>query len=55
MEKRTADIPGMELPTWEEVVGREYHPWQREHLVIDTAGRTVGQNVDAIRQVLPER
>jgi len=55
VERRTADIPGLELPTWEEVVGREYHPWDREHLVIDTAGRTVGQSVDAIRQVLPER
>jgi predicted kinase len=55
VERRTADIPGLELPTWEEVVGREYDPWDGEHLVIDTAGRTVGQNVDAIRQVLPER
>jgi predicted kinase len=55
VETRTADIPGLKLPTWEEVVGREYHPWDREHLVIDTAGRTVGQNVDVIRQVLPER
>jgi len=55
VESRTADIPGLELPTWEEVVGREYDPWDGEHLVIDTAGRTVGQNVDAIRQVLPER
>jgi predicted kinase len=55
VETRTSDILGLKLPTWEEVVDREYHPWDREHLVIDTAGRTVGQNVDAIRQVLPER
>jgi predicted kinase len=55
VETRTTDIPGLKLPTWEEVVGREYHPWDRAHLVIDTAGRTVAQNVAAIREVLPER
>ena len=55
VETRTTDIPGLKLPTWEEVVGREYHPWDRERLVIDTAGRTVEQNVDAIREVLLER
>ena len=55
VETRTSDIPGLKLPTWEEVVGREYHPWDREHLAIDTAGRTVEQNVDAIREVLSER
>jgi predicted kinase len=55
VETRTTDILGLKLPTWEEVVGREYHPWDHEHLVIDTAVRTVGQNVDAIRQVLLQR
>ena len=55
VETRTTDVPGLKLPTWEEVVGREYHPWDREHLVIDTAGRTVEQNVDVIREALPER
>jgi predicted kinase len=54
VETRTNDIPGFELPTWEDVAGREYDPWDREHLVIDTAGRTVEQNVDAIRRVLRE-
>jgi predicted kinase len=55
VETRIGDIPGMNLPTWEEVAGREYHPWDREHLVIDTAGRTVEQNVKAIRALLSER
>lgn len=55
VETRISDIPGLRLPTWEEVTGREYHPWDREHLVIDTAGRTVEQNVDAIRELLSDR
>jgi predicted kinase len=52
VETRITDIPGLRLPTWEEVVSREYHPWDREHLVIDTAGRTMEQNVDILREVL---
>ncbi|HMD39725.1 MAG TPA: AAA family ATPase [Candidatus Acidoferrum sp.] len=53
--ERTGDISGLRLPTWQEVVSREYHPWHREHIVIDTAGRTVDQNVKFLREVLPRR
>lgn len=35
---RTADIPGHVLPTWTDIVEREYDPWDREHVVLDTAG-----------------
>ena len=55
VQTRTTDIPGLKLPTWEGVLGREYQPWDREHLVIDTACRTAEQNVDAIRQLLLKR
>lgn len=54
VETRITDIPGLHLPTWEEVVSREYQPWDREHLVIDTAGQTVAQNVNTIREALRE-
>ena len=50
VETRTSDIPGLKLPAWGEVIGREYHRWDGEHLVIDTADRTIEQNVAAIRQ-----
>jgi predicted kinase len=53
VESRTPDIAGLRLPTWEEVLAREYHPWNREHLVIDTAQRSVAQNVQTLRQALP--
>ncbi len=52
VETRATDIPGLKLPTWEEVTGRDYQPWDRAHLVIDTVDRTVAQNVDIIRQEL---
>ena len=42
---RLSDIPGLRLPTWEEVVAREYHPWSSEHVVIDTANETTEQSL----------
>lgn len=38
VESRTPDIDGLELPSWNDVVSRAYEPWDREHLVLDTAG-----------------
>ncbi|GAA2210627.1 AAA family ATPase [Nonomuraea monospora] len=37
---RSVDIPGLRLPEWREVVEREYEPWDRDHITVDTAGRT---------------
>lgn len=49
VESRLADIPGHRLPTWQDVVDREYQPWQTERLVIDTAVVRVEQSVKLIR------
>jgi len=51
-EMRISDIPGLQLPTWQEIVSREYHPWDREHIVVDTALRGVEQNVKMLREAL---
>lgn len=52
VERRLPEIFGLRLPTWEEVISREYHPWNREHIVIDTAKRSVEQNVKILREAL---
>ena len=54
VQTRVTDVPGLKLPTWEEVLAREYAPWNREHLVLDTATGTLAQNVEAIREALRE-
>jgi predicted kinase len=53
VETRTTDIAGFTLPTWQEVLAREFEPWGREHVVIDTAGRTVEQSMATLRAALP--
>jgi predicted kinase len=52
VETRTLDLPGLVPPTWAEVRARDYEPWDRERIVVDTAGRSVDENVSAIRAVL---
>jgi predicted kinase len=52
VETRVADIDGLILPTWQEVAAREYEPWNREHIVIDTAGRSVAESVKELREAL---
>ena len=48
VEERHADIPGHNLPTWENVLDRQYDPWESEHLVVDTANVSIKQAVEAI-------
>jgi predicted kinase len=43
VETRIADIPGLRLPSWHDVVSRAYAPWSGAHLVIDTAGQSTDQ------------
>ncbi len=52
VESRSNDIPGLTLPTWNDVLNREYHPWEEDHIVIDTAGQTPRQSVAALHWVI---
>jgi predicted kinase len=54
VEARAADIPGLTMPTWADVLAREYHPWDREHLVIESASQTIDENVSLIRVAISE-
>jgi predicted kinase len=52
VESRTADIPNHQLPTWAEVEGREYEPWQADRLLIDTSMDDIGIALERIRAAL---
>jgi len=55
VETRVSDVPGLRLPTWDEVLSREYHAWHREHMVVDTAGCGPEQAVGDIYAILKKR
>jgi predicted kinase len=54
MMERSTDIKGLQPPTWREVLGRAYDAWNRKHIVIDTAGRSVFECVEQLRNELRE-
>jgi predicted kinase len=46
VETRPTDaVTGHTQPTWDDVVKRDYEPWDREHLVLDTAADSVDRLV----------
>lgn len=53
VESRVADIANLKQPNWQEVVTREYEPWSREHIVIDTANKSIEQSTQELLSLLP--
>lgn len=49
---RTVDIPGLVPPTWTDIVEREYEPWDRAHVVLDTARTPAEDTVAALCEAL---
>jgi len=41
IETRKTDIQNLRLPTWQDIFKREYHPWEQEHIIIDTAHKSL--------------
>ena len=52
VEIRSTDIPGLILPTWRGVMNREYDLWDTEHIVIDTANKSIEESYAELRRVL---
>ncbi len=53
VEGRGCDIENLTLPSWDDVVNREYHEWNAEaHIVIDTAGKSPEKSFRELLQAL---
>ena len=52
VETRVSRVPGLTLPDWQAVIERDYHPWDRDHLTIDTAGRSIDACVKLVLAAL---
>ena len=55
VEGRVATVEGLKLPTWRQVETREYDPWSRSRIVIDTAGRTESECFDELVSRVADR
>lgn len=54
-EARTSDIAGLKLPTWRDIVSRDYEPWDRDHLVLDTASDSLDRLLGQVEAYLRDQ
>jgi predicted kinase len=52
VERRTSSVPGLRLPTWTDILDREYHTWSDDRVVIDTAGQSAAECLVAMWSAL---
>jgi hypothetical protein len=52
VEERVIDVPGLATPSWDEVICRDYRERDRPHVVVDTAGASVGISVAYIIEAM---
>lgn len=48
IKERECDIPGITLPTWEEVEEREYDSWDGGRILIDTAQQNANESFNEL-------
>jgi predicted kinase len=53
VETKTSEVPGLILPDWQAAIGRDYHPWDRDRLTLDTARHGVSVCIDLILKLIP--
>lgn len=48
VENRVSTVEGLKLPTWEEVIDREYDSWSEKRLVIDSASKSIDETIQEL-------
>lgn len=48
VESREADLPNFQLPTWQDVIDRDYYPWTTPRLVVDLALMSPAQAAELV-------
>ena len=48
VENRDVGIKNLILPTWDEVINREYHEWTMPRILIDTAGKSLEESFNQL-------
>lgn len=52
VESRISDVEGLQLPSWKDVINRDYRKWSDERIVIDTANKSIAESQKEIKQVI---
>ena len=51
VETRSIDVPGLQRPDWASVQRHDYEQWNEPRLVLDTAGRSIGDAIAELRSM----
>lgn len=51
-EHRHSTIAGLQLPTWQQILDREYDPWDSERIILDTAQNSIDASLQLLWQQL---
>lgn len=52
VEGRDGSAPNQEVPTWDDVLAREYHSWNTPRILVDTAGEAPAASYEQLRNQL---
>lgn len=52
VESRISEIESLQLPSWNDVVNRDYRKWSNERIVIDTSNKSVKENQSEIVRII---
>ncbi len=52
VESRISDVEGLQLPTWKDVINRDYKTWTRQRIIIDTANKSITESQNELEQAI---
>lgn len=51
-ETRSEEVTGLHLPSWNEIINRKYDVWERDRILIDTAGKSPEDSSSDLKKAL---
>jgi len=54
LEARNSEVKGLKLPTWKDIENREYHSWESERIIIDTANKSIKESFDELKKKIKQ-
>jgi predicted kinase len=54
-ESRISDVDGLQLPSWKDIINRNYREWSSERIVIDTANKSISESQKELWQAVKKR
>ncbi|MGL4238872.1 AAA family ATPase [Tabrizicola sp.] len=52
VESRASDIRGLIVPSWDEVMAREYEPWDEDRIIVDTSKFSISECAAEITETM---